>query len=127
MQLSLLRFRCRSTAGGNPTVGNFLDSIAFSVPVVACPTKVVALNTNPPPTTALPVLSTSLGVNTTVTAITVPPSSGSAAVSSDRTSISYTPNAGCVVLAVAGQLGAYAGAHAHAPTGSSALILLALL
>jgi hypothetical protein len=50
------RMRCaaRSSAGGNPTVGNFLDNIQFSVPAVACPTKVMALNTNPPPTTALP-------------------------------------------------------------------------
>ena len=55
-------FGANSSAGGNPTVGNFLDSIAFTTPAVACPTRVTAINTNPPPTSSLPVLTTSLGL-----------------------------------------------------------------
>jgi hypothetical protein len=81
-------------------VGNFLDNIQFSVPAVACPTKVSALNTNPPPTTALPVLTTSLGVNNTITSITAPPTNGSAVIGIGRTTINYTPNAGSCVASL---------------------------
>ena len=92
--ITRFQFGAVSSAGGNPTVGNFLDGIAFSTPVVACPTNVTALNTNPPPTTALTVLATSLGINNTIAAITAPPSNGTANISTTRTAINYTPNPG---------------------------------
>ena len=89
-------FGANSSAGGNPTVGNFLDSIAFTTSAVACPTRVTAVNTNPPPTSSLPVLTTSLGLNTTIVAITQPPSNGTATVGGNRTTLQYTPNVGFI-------------------------------
>ena len=89
-------FGAVSSAGGNPTIGNFLDSIAFTTPAVACPTRVTAINTSPPPTSTLPVLSTSLGLNTSITSITQPPFNGTATISSNRSNLMYTPNAGFI-------------------------------
>ena len=89
-------FGAVSSAGGNPTVGNFLDSIAFTTPAVACPTRVSAINTYPPPTNSLPVLTTSLGLNTTITGITQPPNNGTATVGGSRTTLEYTPNPGFI-------------------------------
>ncbi len=80
-------------------MGNFLDSIAFATPVIACPSTVTAYNSNPPPTTALPVLINSLGVNNTVTAITLPPTNGTANITSGGKAINYTPFPGHVMPA----------------------------
>jgi hypothetical protein len=42
-------------------------------------------------------MTASLGVNNTISKITVPPTNGSAVIGIGRTTINYTPNAGCVL------------------------------